>query len=160
NVFGNGFLSNIYQPSVLYPERSEPLQDVTPKEKDNIQRSRLRFIESVDRGFLGATGGDPQVEAAIENYEVAYRMQTSVPERVARGGESEATKKLSGLDSDTAGKRAYPRQCLLARRLVERGVRFIELSMVAPKGGGAGNTWDQHDKLKEGHEANAFTVDQ
>jgi Protein of unknown function (DUF1501) len=160
NVFGNGFLPNIHQPSVLYPDRKEPLQDIAPKESDRIQRARLRFIESVDRNFLAEADGNAQVEAAIENYQIAYRMQSAVPELVDLRGESEATKKLYGMDSELEGKRAYGLQCLMARRLVERGVRFIELSMVASKGGGAGNTWDQHAKLKQDHAANAFTVDQ
>ena len=160
NVFGNGFLPNIYQPSLIYPERPEPLQDITPKESDSAQQKRLRFIESVDRQFLTKVGGNPQVESAIANYEVAYRMQSTVPELVDLRSESEATKKLYGMDSTSPGKRAYGRQCLLARRLVERGVRFVEISMVASNGGGAGNSWDQHAKLKEGHAANAFTVDQ
>jgi Protein of unknown function (DUF1501) len=160
NVFGNGFLPNIYQPSLIYPERPEPLQDIQPKESDSAQQKRLRFIESVDRRFLSTVGGNPQVESAISNYETAYRMQSTVPELVDLRGESEATRKLYGMDSESPGKRAYARQCLLARRLVERGVRFVEVSMVAAKGGGAGNSWDQHAKLKEGHAENAFTVDQ
>ena len=75
---------------------------------------------------------NPQVEAAIQNYETAYRMQTGVPELVDLRAESEATKKLYGMDSPNQEKAAYARQCLLARRLVEGGVRFIELSHVAP----------------------------
>ncbi|HTM48945.1 MAG TPA: DUF1501 domain-containing protein [Bryobacteraceae bacterium] len=156
NVFGNGFLPNIYQPSFLYPERSEPLQDITPKEPDSVQRKRLRFAGELDREYLKSIGGNPQVEAAIQNYETAFRMQSSVPELVDLKGESEATRKLYGFDSESANTRAYARQCLLARRLIERGVRFVELTMV----GGAGNVWDQHNKLKEQHTKNAFTVDQ
>ena len=146
--------------SFLYPDRSEPLENVKPKESDAQQRRRLNFIGSFDREFLAATANDVQVEAAIKNYETAYRMQTSVPELTDLSGESEATKKLYGLDSTTESTAAYGRQCLLARRLVERGVRFIELTHVAPKGLGGGNSWDQHGNLKGGHAANAFTVDQ
>jgi len=159
NVWGNGFLPNIHQPSVLYPDRTEPLQDIAPKEPDRIQRSRLRFIETLDRQFLSAADANAQVEAAIENYQIAYRMQSAVPELVDLGGESGATKKLYGMDDANPAKRAYAVQCLMARRLVERGVRFIEISMVG-KNGGAGNSWDQHSKLKQDHAANAFTVDQ
>lgn len=160
NVFGNGFLPAVHQGSFLYPERPEPLQDVTPKEPDSIQRKRLDFIEAQDREFLGMADRNAQVEAAIKNYEVAYRMQSAIPELVDLKGESEATKKLYGFDSDVPGKAAYARQCLLARRLVQRGVRFIELTMVPPKGLGGGNIWDQHGKLREGHSGNAFVVDQ
>ena len=160
NVYGNGFLPAIHQGSFIYPERSEPLQDVTPKEPDHVQRKRLAWIEAQDREFLGQVDNNPQVEAAIRNYETAYRMQTSVPDLVDLSRESEATKKMYGFDSTNPGKAAYARQCLLARRLVERGVRFVELTMVAPDGKGAGNTWDQHGKLREGHSGNAFVVDQ
>ena len=70
---------------------------------------------------------DPQVETAIRNYETAYRMQTAIPEIMELRGETAATRKLYGMDSGNAVTAAYGKQCLLARRLVERGVRFIEL---------------------------------
>src|SRR6185295_500153 len=103
-----------------------------------------------------------QVEAAIRNYETAYRMQAAVPEMCDLRGETEATKKLYGVDSSDPEKAAYAKQCLVARRLVEHGVRFIELSCLT-KGiglGGAANPWDQHAKIKDGHGAMAFQVDQ
>ncbi len=104
---------------------------------------------------------NPQVEAAISNYEIAYRMQTEVPDLVDLSKETEATKKLYGLDSEVPAKVAYARQCLVARRLVERGVRFVELTMVRGDGEGSmSNPWDQHYKLVKGHTANAFVVDQ
>ena len=160
NMLGNGFLPAIHQGSLIYPDDAEPLGNVTPSEPDGQQRERLSFISDLDRDFLGRTG-DPQVEAAIENYEIAYRMQAAVPELVDLTGETEATKTLYGLDSDVASTAAYGRQCLVARRLVERGVRFVELTMVAPEGEGQlSNPWDQHTGLREGHAANAFTVDQ
>lgn len=158
NVYGNGFLPAIHQGSLLYPERKEPLQDVTPKETDTLQRRRLAYIQAMDAEYSAAR--DVQVEAAIRNYETAYRMQAAIPELVDLKGETDATKKLYGLDSEQPGKAAYARQCLLARRLIERGVRFVELTMVPPKGLGGGNIWDQHNKLREGHEGNAFVVDQ
>ncbi|MFN7922908.1 MAG: DUF1501 domain-containing protein [Bryobacteraceae bacterium] len=160
NVFGNGFLPAVHQASFVYPERKEPLQDITPKEPDKLQRRKMAWLESMDREFLSSMPPNPQIESAIRNYETAYRMQSSVPELVDLSGETEATKKLYGLDSPNEGKAAYARQCLLARRLVERGVRFVELTIVPPKGWGGGNSWDQHGKLREGHEANAFHVDQ
>jgi hypothetical protein len=160
NVFGSGFLPAVHQASFVHPERDEPLQDISPKEPDDLQRKRLDLISDLDREFLGNVNHHAQVEAAIRNYETAYRMQASIPELVDLSGETEAAKKLYGMDSDNPGKAAYARQCLLARRLVERGVRFIELTMVPPKGLGGGNIWDQHGNLKEGHEGNSFVVDQ
>ncbi|MEI9896784.1 MAG: DUF1501 domain-containing protein [Chthoniobacter sp.] len=113
------------------------------------------------RQFL-REASEPQVEAAIKNYETAYRMQTAVPELCDIRGESEATKKLYGLDNPEANKAAYGRQCLVARRLIERGVRFVELSCLSQNigAGQAANPWDQHGKLKEGHGAMANQVDQ
>ena len=152
NMFGNGFLPVIHQGSIIYPERAEPLNNVRPSETDRKQRDRLRVIGDLNTGFLERIGGDRQVEAAIDNYEIAYRMQTAVPELVDLAGETEATKKLYGLDSPNTSTAVYGRQCLLARRLVERGVRFVELTMVG--------SWDHHSKIEEGHSAKAMTVDQ
>src|SRR4029453_8696309 len=90
------------------------------------------------------------------NYETAFRMQTAVPELANLSGESAATKKLYGLDADYEPTRIYGKQCLLARRLVERGVRFVELT--CPNVGH--DRWDQHDSLKLGHERNCKAVDQ
>jgi hypothetical protein len=161
NMFGNGFLPAIHQGSFLYPENEEPLRNVSPKEADDMQRSRLAFINDMDRDFLAGTGGHEPVEAAISNYETAYRMQSSVPELVDLSGETEATKKLYGLDAQSPETQSYGRQALLARRLVERGVRFVELTMVANlTGGSMSNPWDQHNGLKKGHKKNAVTVDQ
>ncbi|MBM3787625.1 MAG: DUF1501 domain-containing protein, partial [Acidobacteria bacterium] len=161
NVFGSGFLPAVHQASFLRPERKEPLQDITPKEPDALQQKRLRFIQKMDRGFAAETSHHPQVEAAIKNYETAYRMQAAVPELTDISGESEATKKLYGIDDPNPQKAAYARQCLVARRLVERGVRFVELSMVPGEGtGGGGNCWDQHGKLRENHAKNAYVCDQ
>ncbi len=161
NMLGNGFLPAVHQGSLIYPENAEPLNNVSPRESDPRQRERLAFIDDLDRRFLTRTQRDGQVEAAIENYEIAYRMQTAVPDLVDLSGETETTKRLYGLDSAFASTAAYGRQCLVARRLVERGVRFIELTMVAPPGEGQlSNPWDQHTGLKEGHTANALTVDQ
>ena len=83
-------------------------------------------------------------------------MQSAVPELMDITGESEATRKLYGLDGGYEPTRIYARQCLIARRLVERGVRFIELT--CPSTGG--DRWDQHSGLKKGHENNARAVDQ
>ncbi len=161
NVFGNGFLPAVHQGSFIYPDRDEPLANIRPKESDRLQRKRLSFIDDVDQDFLGKVDHDPQVEAAIRNYETAYRMQAAVPELVDLSGESETTKKLYGFDSDNPNKVGYAKQCLLARRLVERGVRFVELTSMPTLGGKAGvNPWDQHTALEKDHAINAFQVDQ
>jgi hypothetical protein len=98
-------------------------------------------------------GHDDRLEAAIANYELAFRMQTAVPELMDLRGESAATRRLYGLDDRPT--EIFGRQCLLARRLVERGVRFVEV--LCPSVGH--DRWDQHSNLRGGHEANARAVD-
>ena len=96
---------------------------------------------------------------AIKNYETAYRMQSEVPDILDLDKESKATKRLYGLDASDENKRLYGLQCLRARRLVESGVRFVEIT--CPNLAYSDNgTWDQHGDLREGHEANAHITDQ
>ena len=99
NIFGNGFLPAVHQGSFLFPERKEPLDNITPKEPAEMQRGRLAFVDKLDRRFLDTNGPNMQVEAAIRNYESAFRMQAAVPELVDIRNESEATKKLYGCRS-------------------------------------------------------------
>ncbi|HIG26847.1 MAG TPA: DUF1501 domain-containing protein, partial [Verrucomicrobiales bacterium] len=160
--FSSGFLPAQHQASLIKADKPEAVPNIQPHELDAVQRRRLAFIRGNDQSFLNRTHGDIQIDAAIRNYETAYRMQTAVPELCDISGESDAVKKLYGLDSPDSEKAAYARQCLLARRLVERGVRFIELSCLTKRigAGGAANPWDQHGDLKKGHGAMAFQVDQ
>ncbi|MFK7790101.1 MAG: DUF1501 domain-containing protein [Phycisphaeraceae bacterium] len=154
--FNSGFLPASYQGSVLSPS-NVPLANIQPREKnDKDQRAKLDLVGALDRAMLESVGGDDALESAVNNYETAYRMQRAVPELADVGDESEATKALYGLDHKNKQTATFARQCLLARRMVERGVRFIELT--CPKVGG--DRWDQHGNLKSGHENNALAVDQ
>ncbi len=160
-LFSSGFLPSHHQASIVGADREPAVRNIVPGLRDDEQRRHLDLIGRLDRGFAERQA-DPELEAAIKNYETAYRMQAEVPEVCDISGETEATRKLYGLDAKEPTKAAYARQCLLARRLVERGVRFIELSCIT-KGigaGGAPNPWDQHGALKAGHGAMAFQVDQ
>ena len=161
-LYGNGFLPARHQGSILTADGTEAVPNITPRERDALQRGRLDFIRGADADFSRAAGADPQVEAAVRNYETAYRMQSAVPELVDLSGESAVTRRLYGLDDPHPQKAAYARQCLLARRLVERGVRFVELSCIneAIGAGNAPNPWDQHGELQKGHAAMAHQVDQ
>jgi hypothetical protein len=161
-LFSSGFLPAHHQASIVQVDRPEPVANIVPKERDVLQRQRLNFIKSLDRGFASQTGGDEQVEAAVRNYETAYRMQAAMPELVDISGESEATRALYGLNDGKRTKASYGMQCLIARRLIERGVRFVELSCLN-EGIGAGNgpnPWDQHGDLERGHRTMAHQVDQ
>ncbi|MCB0852884.1 MAG: DUF1501 domain-containing protein, partial [Bacteroidetes bacterium] len=154
--FKSGFLPASYQASV-FQAGDYPIPNIKPGESSSqLQDQKLRLMQRMDQHLLGKIGHADQIESAITNYELAYRMQASVPEMADISGESAATKKLYGLESRDPNTRSYGAQCLLARRLVERGVRFIELT--CPYVGH--DRWDQHDGLKEGHEDNARAVDQ
>lgn len=161
-LFGSGFLPAQHEASMITADGKEPLKNINPRESAKLQRGKLDFIAALDRGYVDRQGTDPHVETAIRNYELAWRMQSSVPELCDISGETEATRKLYGLDDPEPKKAAYARQCLTARRLVERGVRFVELSCLAYNlgGGNAANPWDHHGQVKDGHAKMANQVDQ
>jgi len=161
-LFSNGYLPAQNQGSIIVGDKAPAVRNIQPREDDISQRSRLDFVNGLDRAFLNRIGGDNDVEAAVRNYETAYRMQASVPELCDLSGETAATKKMYGMDSPNGVTAAYGHQALLARRLVERGVRFVELSCLPEKmgGGQAPNPWDQHGNLKGGHENMSLQVDQ
>src|SRR5262245_15012693 len=149
--FNSGFLPASYQASVFTAD-DPPLANVARLERtDQLQRNKLALLEQLDAQVADRLGRADAVESAIANYELAYRMQTAVPGLMDMNDETEATRRLYGLDATTKGTASFARQCLLARRLVERGVRFVELT--CPNLGH--DRWDQHSKLEEGHTDNA-----
>ena len=161
-LFGNGFLPAQHQASIIKADESEPVENIQPCEPAALQRQRLDFIGAMDKKFAREVQNNTQVEAAIKNYEMAWRMQAAVPELCDISGETEATQKLYGMDDPEPKKAAYARQCLLARRLVERGVRFIELSTLSYNvgGGNGANPWDHHGDILNGHGKMGNQVDQ
>ncbi|MCA9104886.1 MAG: DUF1501 domain-containing protein [Planctomycetales bacterium] len=162
SLFSSGFLPANHQASLLTVDRDEPLRNVRPRELDQVQQGRLRFLEQADREFARQVTDTDPIEAAIRNYEMAYRMQTAVPDLVDLSDETQATREMYGLEDPEPKTAAYGRQCLLARRLIERGVRFVELSCLAYNlgGGNGANPWDHHGALQEGHGKMAHQVDQ
>jgi hypothetical protein len=155
--FGSGFLPASFQGSMFRAE-GEPVANLQRQEhSEQRQRDKLDLLQSMDSEALAKLGRDGQVEAAIANYELAFRMQSAVPELMQLDGESDVTRRLYGLDAEYEHTRTYGRLCLLARRLVERGVRFVELT--CPSIGGH-DRWDQHNGLEAGHADNARAVDQ
>jgi hypothetical protein len=154
--FKNGFLPATFQASLL-KAGVQPMANINPLDSiPGLQEEKLSFLKESDQWLMAGQDAD-DIEAAINNYELAYKMQSSVPELTEFTSESAATKELYGLNSPDPNTRNYGAQCLLARRLVERGVRFIELT--CPSIGGL-DRWDQHANLKKGHELNAHAVDQ
>ncbi|MFN7922761.1 MAG: DUF1501 domain-containing protein [Bryobacteraceae bacterium] len=156
--FANGFLPALHQATHIRDE-GVPVENITPADKDaRVQRAKLDALLGQDRSYLAATQHDDAIESAISNYEMAYKMQSLVPDVLDLAKETEATKRLYGLDSEDKAKRSYGLQCLRARRLIETGVRFVEVT--CPNLFGMNGTWDQHDNLKHDHERNAFVTDQ
>ncbi len=113
------------------------------------QRGQLDLLQQLNRRHLERSGPDARIEGVIESFELAYRMQAVAPEVLDLQRESPATRDLYGIDQEPTDP--FGRQCLLARRMAEAGVRFIQVS--------TGYTWDQHSNLKKGHEKNALETD-
>lgn len=161
SLFSSGFLPAHRQGSIIKADQEEAVRNIKPSKSFHQQRQQLDLVKRFDQQLL-EDQYDPQIEAAVVNYETAFRMQTAVPDLCDLSGETAGTLSMYGVDSADVEKAAYARQCLMARRLVERGVRFIELSCLT-RGIGAGNgpnPWDQHSDLEQGHGAMAAQVDQ
>ncbi len=157
--FSNGFLPASHQATSMQAE-GNPVENLEPADKEpKIQRAKLDAVLEQDRQFLASVGSDDAIETAIRNYEMAYQMQSHVPDVLNLDKESEGTRRLYGLDASDKHKRFYGLQCLRARRLLEAGVNFVEVTCPEVYGGNNG-TWDQHTELKKGHEGNALITDQ
>lgn len=156
--FASGFLPATYQGS-LFRSGGDPVANIRPlEERPSIQQSKLNAMRQLDAGVLERFDHADALESAVANYEMAFQMQTAVPELADLSGESGAVRKLYGTDSPDPMTRTYGENCLRARRLIERGVRFVELTV--PVFSGDADTWDAHGKLKLNHESNAHAVDQ
>ncbi len=142
--FAAGFLPASYQGSVFQPN-DKPVVNIQRREASAaLQEKKLALLRRIDAAGTGQLGASDQVESAIANYELAYRMQIGIPQLVDFSDETPATLSAYGLDAEFEPTKIFARQCLVARRLAERGVRFIELT--CPKT--LGDRWDQHWKLK------------
>ncbi len=154
--FGSGFLPASYQGSIMQA-KDPAVPNINRQEAtSNLQDNKLALLSALDNETLARMGNHDALESAISNYELAYKMQASVPELMDISGETEATKKLYGLDDEYPQTASYAMQCLVARRLVERGVNFVELTCSGIKGS---DRWDAHGGLKFNHESNAKAVD-
>lgn len=155
--FNSGFLPASNQASLFKPT-DLPVANVRPLEPTTrLQRNKLALMRQLDDQLLEQTGRQDAIESAIVNYELAFKMQAAVPELYDLSQETAATKRMYGMESKNGPTAIYAKQCLLARRMAERGVRFIELTCPSCKGN---DRWDQHGNLKRGHADNARAVDQ
>ncbi len=153
DCFTNGFLPASYQGS-LFREGANPIADLQRTEpSERIQKSKMNLLQQLDAAGLQHAVHDDKIESSIANYELAFKMQMAVPNLMDLKDETETTRRMYGIDQERT--RIYGNQCLIARRLVERGVRFVEL--LCPSTGG--DRWDQHGNLREGHQNNALAID-
>lgn len=158
NNWGQGFLPAEHQGTAFSTGTGEPIPNLnTPADISAAKRSAsLALLSQLNREFSDANPGDSALAARVKSYELAARMQSSIPEAINFDSETEATKRLYGLDQPvTAG---FGRNCLLARRLLERGVRFVQLY----NGGSLGSpriNWDAHEDVKQNHDTQAAPLD-
>jgi hypothetical protein len=155
--FSSGFLPATYQGSI-FRQHGDPVANIKPRQADpKLQRNEIALVRTLDAEAEERLGHVDALESAIANSELACRMQVTVPELMQIGDESTATQHLYGLDSKFEETQIFARQCLLARRLVERGARFIELTCPVTQGN---DRWDAHSRLVKNHSENARAVDQ
>ena len=155
--WGSGFLPGAFQGT---PVRSKgtPILNLNKPEKlgDLQQRQLLDYAGTLNRRHGANHPADNALEARIEAFELAYRMQAAAPEALDISRENDATRKLYGIEPGNPGE-YFGSQCLMARRLVERGVRFVQLY----SGGGHGdNNWDAHGNITGNHNKHCAATDQ
>lgn len=154
SCFSNGFLPAKYH-GTLFHQGEYPVANLKPHEPNAaIQQAKLSVIQEMNQRTHQQWQQDSKLEAVIQNYEMAFKMQTAVPELVDTSDASPAVRKLYGLDQKET--ETFGSQCLLARKLVQRGVRFVQLlPPLLPDY----DQWDQHEHLDRGHRANALATD-
>jgi hypothetical protein len=142
--WSSGFLPATFE-GTQFRRDGAPILDLAPPATigGDQQRGRLDLLKSLNRHFDDKRPEDTELEARLDSFELAYRMQAAAPEAVDLTKESEATRKLYGMDEEVTAKNGA--NCLLARRLVERGVRFVEVYC------GSGSGWDAHNALDKNH---------
>jgi hypothetical protein len=154
-AYGQGFLPAVYQ-GTSFRNGPNPILNLSRPAgmKSEDQRDMLDTLKKLNDQHLDARNHDSELAARIESYELAFRMQMSAPEATDLGSESEATRKLYGLDDPLSAD--FGGRCLLARRLVERGVRFVQVW----SGNGMNETdWDGHKQCDKNHQARAASTD-
>jgi len=152
-VWGTGFMPATYQGTRFFSAKEPVLYLRNSGEiTDARQRAKLDFIQQLNRRHREERIGDAELDARIASYELAYRMQAQAPEAVDLSQETAETQELYGLNNKQTA--TFGRNCLLARRLVERGVRFVQLYS------GSGSKWDAHSKIEENHGLHCGETDQ
>jgi hypothetical protein len=158
--YGAGFLPAAFQGTTLggfggrgfraYADNSTPgMDNITPAYTSHTQRRQIDLIQSMNHDQLVRSGDNPQIEGVIESFELGFRMQTAVPNVMDISKETSDTLRMYGIGQQATD--TFGRQCLMARRFAEAGVRFIEVAHTG---------WDQHTQLHVKHAQNALATDQ
>ncbi len=155
--WGAGFLPGVYQGTALNGQGT-PIDNLNrlPDLDDPSQRAQLDYLRALNQRELTRNPNDAALAARIESFELAYRMQMAAPEALdVEHGETPATRALYGIDDPKCGH--FAKQCLMARRMVERGVRFVQIYS-----GGMENerSWDGHSNIEQNHRGFALETDQ
>jgi len=150
SMYSSGFLPAVYQGTPVHAD-GVPIQNLrrNPNVSGREQRILLDQINAWNHQHLTERPGDSRLEARIANYELAYRMQLAAPELIDLSGETQATRDLYGIDNGSADR--FGKMCLMARRMVERGVRYVQLISAG---------WDAHGDCRGNHDAQAGKTDQ
>lgn len=154
----SGFLPANHQGVPFRTQSVEPIADLrTPDSiSSEARQADFRLLSRINGDFANDHPGDTAFAARLRSYELAARMQSAIPEATRLDAESPETRRLYGIDEDA--NKGFGRNCLMARRLLERGVRFVQIF----NGGSFGSpriNWDGHENLKENHSAQAATMD-
>ena len=155
--FGSSFLPASHQATQIRPS-GVPVDNIVSAEPEDVQRKILSLLREQDREFAAQSSDANAIEGAIANYETAFRMQSTVPSVADISAEPQYIQQMYGVDSEDEHQRLYATQALRARRLVEAGVRFVEIT--CPSFDNNNSPWDQHSLLKKNHEKNARVTEQ
>lgn len=159
STWSSAFLPSGSQ-GVVFKGGERPVRDLFPARElaAETDRDTRTFVNAINQKHSEQTGTDPILAARIRSYELAAKMQTSVPEVADLSGETEETQNLYGLNQKNTADMG--RRCLLGRRLLERGVRFVQLFSGGPIAGSPRASWDAHESVRDNHTLEAGRIDQ
>ena len=161
-IWSPGFLPKVFQPTAINGSNSTPISNLSPRKslQTEQQRAQLDVLKALNAEHQSLRPHEADLAARLESFELAYRMQTAAPEALDVSEETEATHKAYGVDQKET--QLVAKQCITARRLIERGVRFVQLYAGTNGGGGgvADVPWDGHSDIGGNHRIAAKSVDQ
>jgi len=157
-LWGSSFLPAAYQ-GTLVQDLKRPISNLGNEQQSlSEQRAALDLLQAVNQGHAAHRTGDSRLESRIESFELAFRMQTEAPDAFGLEQESAATQQQYGLDNPVT--EMFGRQCLMARRLIERGVRMVQVYHTVTSKRSSCQLWDQHGSLREELPNNCLATDQ